>query len=77
MFQNAKSFNQPLDRWAVTSISSMSAMFEGAESFNQALDKWQVTWVKDMSFMFAGSAFNQDISMWEEDQAPTHWWPIV
>ena len=37
MFQNATSFNQPLNNWNVSKVTNMEAMFWGATSFNQPL----------------------------------------
>lgn len=38
MFENAKSFNQPLDNWDVSSVTDMSEMFEC--SAQDPLPKW-------------------------------------
>ena len=35
MFYGAAAFNQPLDKWVVSSVTSMSCMFENAAAFNQ------------------------------------------
>ena len=37
MFSDARSFNQPLDKWNVSKVNNMAVMFEGARSFNQPL----------------------------------------
>ena len=37
MFQNARSFNQPLNNWNVSKVETMFAMFDDATSFNQPL----------------------------------------
>ena len=36
MFQNASSFNQPLNHWNVSNVRYIGGMFRGAESFNHA-----------------------------------------
>jgi len=40
IFQNATSFNQPLNNWYVKNITDMYGMFMGATSFNQDLHTW-------------------------------------
>ena len=53
MFNRATSFNQPLNNWDVSKVTSMESMFWGATSFNQPLNKWNVSKeVTNMSFMF-------------------------
>ena len=42
MFKDATSFNQPLDRWDVSSVVKIDRMFEGATSFNQNLSGWNL-----------------------------------
>ena len=38
MFENATSFNQPLNKWNVSNdVTYMRRMFDGADSFNQPL----------------------------------------
>ena len=39
MFNEASSFNQPLNNWNVSNVDFMDSMFSGATSFNQPLDK--------------------------------------
>ena len=66
MFYNARSFNQPIDDWDVSSVTSMNSMFQGATSFNQSLDRWDVRRVTDMANMFRGAtAFNGAIGSWD------------
>ena len=62
MFSDARSFNQPLDKWNVSKVKNMTAMFEGARSFNQPLNDWNVSNVTYMNNMFAGAnSFNQPL----------------
>ena len=42
MFEDASSFNQPLDNWEVSNVMEMRGMFENAESFNQPLNNWHI-----------------------------------
>ncbi|MBI1657259.1 MAG: DUF285 domain-containing protein, partial [Thaumarchaeota archaeon] len=66
MFERAASFNQPLDRWDVSSVTSANSMFYNATSFNQPLNSWDTSSATSMSHMFwNATAFNQDISAWD------------
>jgi surface protein len=59
------SFNQPIDKWDVSSVTNMEDMFYYASSFNQPIGGWDVSSVTNMESMFYGaSSFKQDISRW-------------
>ena len=59
MFEDAKSFNQPLNNWNVSNVTHVNHMFEDAKSFNQPLNKWNVSKVTNMGGMFYGAnSFN-------------------
>ena len=65
MFDDAESFNQPLDTWDVSKVLNMRRMFEDARSFNQPINNWDVSKVKDMRFMFyKATSFNQPLNSW-------------
>jgi surface protein len=65
MFFDADAFNQPLNNWDVSSVTTMEAMFAGADAFNQPLDDWDVSSVEDMNGMFGfATAFNQNLCAW-------------
>ena len=62
MFQDASSFNQPLNDWNVSNVKDMDHMFVDASSFNQPLNKWNVSNVTHMREMFdEASSFNQPL----------------
>ena len=66
MFEGASKFNQELNAWDISSVTTTSYMFAGAYRFNQSLNAWNVSWVTDMSFMFAGASdFNQPLDAWD------------
>jgi len=65
MFYQAFSFNQPLENWDVSSVTSMNWMFQGASSFNEPIGNWNVSSVTNMHSMFAdASLFNQSLGNW-------------
>lgn len=64
MFQNAITFNQPLNQWDVSNVTYMPYMFANT-SFNQPLNSWDVSSVTDMSHMFITSPFNQPLDQWD------------
>ena len=58
-------FNQPLNAWDVSNVTTMSFMFDGASQFNQPLNSWNTSSVTDMSIMFRDCiAFSQNIGSW-------------
>ena len=58
-------FNQPLNAWDVSNVTTMSFMFDGASQFNQPLNSWNTSSVTDMSVMFRDCiAFSQNIGSW-------------
>ena len=72
MFEGARSFNQPLNNWNVSNVTTMKNMFWAAEVFNQPLNNWNVSNVTDMSHMFnRASSFDQDLSNWNPKSLKT------
>jgi surface protein len=64
-FSDAKSFNQPIEQWNVSSVTDMGAMLSGTVCFNQPLNKWDVSNVERMTHLFWGaSSFNQPLHHW-------------
>jgi len=65
MFVECSSFNQPLNSWNVSGVTSMDGMFFGSSNFNQDLSGWNVSNVRNMTSMFYGcSSFNQPLNSW-------------
>ena len=63
MFEDATSFNQPLNKWNVSKVTDMNWMFYGANSFNQPLNDWNVSNVTSMNEMFCCAySFNQPLT---------------
>jgi len=66
MFDNAASFNQPINSWNVSHVTNMRGLFSNATSFNQDISSWDVSHVTNMGNMFgSANSFNQDISSWD------------
>ena len=65
MFNNASSFNQPLNNWNTSHVTTMRGMFQGASLFNQPLNNWNTSNVKNMDVMFWDAVlFNQPLNNW-------------
>ena len=65
MFDNAESFNQPLNKWDTSNVTNMYSMFFGARNFNQPLNNWNTSKVENMSLMFLyAKKFNQSLNSW-------------
>jgi surface protein len=68
MFYNNNSFNKNINRWILSSSSSiiLTSMFNGATSFNQNIGNWNVSQVINMDNMFySATSFNQDLNRWD------------
>ena len=46
MFDECKSFNQPLNNWNASNVTNMRSMFVNCKSFNQDISNWDVSKVK-------------------------------
>ena len=42
MFNEAKSFNQPLDKWDISNVKDMAYMYCEATSFRQPITAWRL-----------------------------------
>ena len=73
MFDDAHSFNQPLNNWNVSKVTDMECMFRRATSFNQPLNKWNVSNVEKMVCMFEGAtSFDQPLhAPWYHADSPS------
>lgn len=65
MFQNT-TFNDPINHWDVSNVTSMTSLFADSINFNQDLDLWDTGNVTSMASMFLrASSFNGDITTWD------------
>lgn len=65
MFENALSFNQPIDNWNTSAVTTTTYMFRNASAFNQPIANWNVAAVTNMAQMFENAtSFNQPINDW-------------
>jgi hypothetical protein len=65
MFEGARAYNQPMNDWDVSNITTMQNMFLDyyKTEFNQPLKDWEVSKVTNMNGMFLGAAaFNQSLT---------------
>ena len=66
MFTQATQFNQFLDFWTVSSVTSTRGMFWGASSFDQKIESWDASSVTSMENMFrSASSFNSPLESWD------------
>ena len=64
-------FNQPLNNWDVSKVTTMRSMFYGAAAYNQPMNGWNVSNVINMYYMFEASAFNQPLNDWDVSKVTT------
>ena len=63
---DAIAFNQPLNNWNVSNVTSLNNTFNNADSFNQPLNLWTTSSLLNLADTFKGNAsFNQDLSNWD------------
>jgi len=62
-FFGVGSFNEDINGWNTSSVTSMVRMFHNAKAFNQDLSNFNTSKVTSMRSMFGGAvSFNQDVS---------------
>ncbi len=65
VFNNAKSFNQPIGDWDMSHVTKLAGAFAGASSFNQNINNWDVSNVTNLDQTFLDAAvFNQPLNNW-------------
>jgi surface protein len=65
MFSNCNTFNQDLNGWDVSQVTTMFSMFSKCNTFDKPLNGWNVSNVTNMGKMFYEcSIFNQHLDHW-------------
>jgi surface protein len=63
-------FNQNLNSWDVSSVTTFTNMFNDARIFNQPLNSWNTSNVTSFDSMFWGAtSFNQPLNSWDVSSA--------
>jgi len=66
LFGNKESFNEGLDKWDVSSVTSLSYTFLAAKYFNQPLNEWDVSNSSSFYGTFVDAcSFNQPLDQWD------------
>ena len=64
-FFKTRNFNQNINSWNVSSVTTFANFFRDNTVYNQPMDSWDVSSSTSLGGMFRGcSSFNQDISGW-------------
>ncbi len=78
MFQEAYQFNDQIERWDVSNITSMEKLFFSSDQtgfkqlvFNQPLNKWDVSNVRNMKNTLGYTNFNQSLDNWNVSNVTT------
>jgi surface protein len=62
-------FNESIDAWDTSRVTTFEFMFYGAHDFNQNISGWNTSSVRSTNGMFnTASSFNQDLSAWDVGQ---------
>jgi len=64
MFYGATSFNQPLDNWNTSNITTISYLFNGARNFNQDLSGWNISSISSYT------DFDSGATAWDDSNKP-------
>ena len=68
MFLRAENFNQSIEDWDISSLTSLSAML-AFTAFNQPLNNWNVSSVTNFDGFLFNTPFNQPLDMWDLSSA--------
>jgi len=71
MFEDAYSFNQPINDWNTENVTDFSGIFSYANAFNQPLDKWVIASDSDRDDMFNDATTMREINSCDADGPPS------
>jgi len=65
LFKICPSFNQPINSWDVSALTSFLETFRSCSDFNQPLSNWDIGSGIDFgAFLLSSTSFNQDLGAW-------------
>lgn len=66
------SFNDDVNGWDTSQVTTLAQTFYGASAFNQTLDQWDTARVTSLSYCFnLASAFDQPLEQWDTSSMTT------
>lgn len=71
MFARTDDFNQPLDKWNVSDVTTMQQMFDHASAFDKDISSWNLSDTVNVQDMFLGASiscelYNKIVRTWKK-----------
>lgn len=71
MFARTDDFNQPLDKWNVSHVTTMQQMFDHAGAFDKDISSWNLSDTVNVQDMFLGASiscelYNKIVRTWKK-----------
>ena len=61
MFTRTDDFNQPLDKWNVSHVTTMQQMFDHAGAFDKDISSWNLSDTVNVQDMFLGASISCEL----------------